>query len=796
LEVWTPTPSLTRSLVPRRHRPLHARKPGRQPRENINSYFKITQRGSTISTEVKAGICTFMTMSYILLVNGQILGAGGLPVKSVVAATALTSCLASFLAGVLANVPFGVSPGMGLNAFLVFSQVLGLGATPQSALAGCMLAALIVGALASCRALNLVLSLVPDSIKLATVVGMGLLLSFIGLQTAKVVVPDAETMVTLGDLSGSLEPLLAAGGLALIAALHYRNVRGSIIVGILATALAYFAAVGGWPTQIVALPHLQRVELDYSTLFGSSGSAGGGGVRAAAAAAAALGGSPRRLLSMLSEVTASSSPSLTLASSASRATAERVKLSSKAPLSVEADADALSLPLGRRRHHHNAPAPQPPQPEPKPPKKPKTSTATQATAWSAVCAYGLVMVFDIGGAMFGLGSLAGLVRQRPDGRGGELPGATWVFLAACLGTALGAATGTTPLIIAAESAVGIKEGGRTGLVAVVVSLCFAASCFLAPLLQAIPQVATSPVLVLVGAMMMGESVHIDWGTMPTAVPAFLTIVVQPFTFSIANGIYAGVLMSAALFLLTGMAWREVRRVVFGRGGSEAGEEQGVGVGVEGRGEEEEEQEARDGCAEGGLLGGAHQQHGHQHQSLPFEEPLLTNTYDGGHHGHHHPHHHHEATQTPTPYNAPSGPPPPPLGGASSAATAPRPIGGGGTMRNGNNNNVPSSDGGSDAGDGNPSTRIPIAAGRTTSSSLRRGGGSGGGPGGQGGAAAVVVGSLSRLAESLSRPNQYERASFNMLTNTAGASGGNASGAGVLSTSASQQQEQQHSRQQH
>lgn len=751
----------------------------------LDRYFRITERNSDIPTEVKAGICTFMTMSYILLVNGQILGAGGLPVKSVVAATALTSCLASFLAGVLANVPFGVSPGMGLNAFLVFSQVLGLGVTPQSALAGCMLAALIVGALASCRALNLVLSLVPDSIKLATVVGMGLLLSFIGLQTAKVVVPDAETMVTLGDLSGSLEPLLAAGGLALIAALHYRNVRGSIIVGILATALAYFAAVGGWPTQIVALPHLQRVELDYSTLFGGSGSGaeGAGGVGAALNAA-----SPRRLLSMLSEVTSSSSPSLTLASSASRATAERVRLSSTgggAPLSVEAQEDeALLLPLAR--HHPNAP--QPPEPKPKP-NPPKTSTphATQATAWSAVCAYGLVMVFDIGGAMFGLGSLAGLVRQRPDGRGGELPGATWVFLAACLGTALGAATGTTPLIIAAESAVGIKEGGRTGLVAVVISLCFAASCFLAPLLQAIPQVATSPVLVLVGAMMMGESVHIDWGAMPTAVPAFLTIVVQPFTFSIANGIYAGVLMSAALFVLTGMAWMELRRVVFGSSrGSEAGEEQGVVAGIEE--EQEEEQEARDGCAEGGLL--AAQQHDqHHHQSLPFEEPLLTNTYDGGH-AHHH--HHHQDAQTPTPYKAPSGPPPPPLIGVSSAAaTAPRPIGGGGggtMMRNGNN--VPSSDGGSDAGgDGNPSTRIPIAAGRTTSSSLRRGGGSGGG--GQG-AAAAVVGSLSRLAESLSRPNQYERASFNMLTNTAGASGG---AAGVLSTSASQQQQQQQARQQ-
>jgi xanthine/uracil/vitamin C permease (AzgA family) len=742
-----------------------------------------------------------MTMSYILLVNGQILGAGGLAVKPVVAATALSSCIASFLAGALANVPFGVSPGMGLNAFLVFSQVLGLGATPQAALAGCMIAAGVVALLASCRALNFILALVPDAIKLATVVGMGLLLSFIGLQTAKVVVPDAETMVTLGDLSGSVEPLLAAAGLALIASLHYRNVRGSIIVGILATALAYYCFLGGWPTEVVALPHLQRVDLDYSTLFGSGGGAGGGagsggGGQAAAAAttasvwaAGAAGAAafraldaassplvlaPRRMLMMIGggggggggeseQQPALAVAPLPLASAAARAAAERVRLSGGALL---LDGDEM-----QRQQQQQQPSTtttsSPPSSTPK--KKPgtKTTTATKTTAWSAVCAYALVMIFDIGGAMFGLGSLAGLVRQRPDGRGGELPGATWVFLAACLGTALGAATGTTPLIIAAESAVGIKEGGRTGLVAIVISLCFAASCFLAPLLQAIPQVATAPVLVLVGAMMMGESVHIDWGSMPTAVPAFLTIVVQPFTFSIANGIYAGVLMSAALFVLTG----GLARAVFGGGAGGAG-------GVEDSGSSESAEERRCvenevgvGGGEGGLLGGdaAHDHHHHHHHvPLPFEEPLLTNTYDA--------HHHHHETNAPTPYKPPTGAPPPggEQGGAptTTTTTAPRPIGGG------RGDNV-TSDGGSDHGGGG----VPMAAGR---------GGGGGGRVGSGGgntgtAAAAVVGSFSRLASSLTRPSQYERASFTMLTNTGTSAGGGGGGGASGSLSTSQQQ---------
>jgi AGZA family xanthine/uracil permease-like MFS transporter len=138
-----------------------------------------------------------------------------------VTATALSSMVASLLCGLVANMPLGMSPGMGLNAYLVFSQVLGAKVTPEAALAGCMVAAGIVAALAVVRALALVLAAMPDTIKLATVVGMGLLLTFIGLQTAKIVVPDAETMVTMGDLA-SLEPLLAILGLALIASLHYR----------------------------------------------------------------------------------------------------------------------------------------------------------------------------------------------------------------------------------------------------------------------------------------------------------------------------------------------------------------------------------------------------------------------------------------------------------------------------------------------------------------------------------------------------------------------------------------------
>jgi AGZA family xanthine/uracil permease-like MFS transporter len=166
----------------------------------------------------------------------------------VVTATALSSMVACLLTGLCANLPVGVSPGMGLNAYLVFSQVLGLGVSPERALAGCFTAACLVAALALARALAAILGVVPNSIKLAVVVGMGLLLSFIGLQTSRIVVADPETMVTMGGLLQP-EPLLAVGGLALIAALHHRNVRGSILLGVLATALGYWTINSSWPTR-------------------------------------------------------------------------------------------------------------------------------------------------------------------------------------------------------------------------------------------------------------------------------------------------------------------------------------------------------------------------------------------------------------------------------------------------------------------------------------------------------------------------------------------------------------------
>lgn len=157
-----------------------------------------------------------------------------------------------------------------------------------------------------------------------------------------------------------------------------------------------------------------------------------------------------------------------------------------------------------------------------------------------------VLLFDVSGITYGMARMADLVDQHD-----RVPGTLFAFLAAALGTVVGAALGSTPVIIHVESAAGIKEGARTGLASLVAAALFLASIFLAPLFTAVPPYATAPVLMLIGCMMMSEAANIDWRDMRSAVPAFLTAVMMPFTYDVANGLAFGICASLLLFLTTG-----------------------------------------------------------------------------------------------------------------------------------------------------------------------------------------------------------------------------------------------------
>ena len=171
-----------------------------------------------------------------------------------------------------------------------------------------------------------------------------------------------------------------------------------------------------------------------------------------------------------------------------------------------------------------------------------------------ICSFLLICMFDIAGVTFGLSKLAGIPEQ-----GGKVNNTMLVLIASFIGTTIAALFGSTPIIATVESATGIKEGGRTGLTAVTVSILFLVSLFLSPILGAVPAQATAPALVLIGTLMMGECKEINWEKLDEAAPAFLTISMMPLTYSITNGILFGLVSSFCLYITTGNLFRDLRK---------------------------------------------------------------------------------------------------------------------------------------------------------------------------------------------------------------------------------------------
>jgi AGZA family xanthine/uracil permease-like MFS transporter len=177
---------------------------------------------------------------------------------------------------------------------------------------------------------------------------------------------------------------------------------------------------------------------------------------------------------------------------------------------------------------------------------------------AGVVAFVFIGVIDVSGVVFGMSALAGLTKEND-----EVPGSGFAFLGVSLGSLVGACMGCTPVIVYVESAAGIKEGGRTGIVALVISGFFLISLFLAPVFGSIPVTATAPVSILVGVLMLSQATEIHWDDMTQAIPAFLTMTLIPFTFSITNGIMFGLLASTFFYVSTGLFFDDVRNGIRG-----------------------------------------------------------------------------------------------------------------------------------------------------------------------------------------------------------------------------------------
>jgi adenine/guanine/hypoxanthine permease len=412
----------------------------------FETFFRLKENNTNFKTEVLAGITTFMTMAYILVVNPGILSQAGMDFGAVFTATALSAIVTTLLLGLYAKLPFAAAPGMGLNAFFAFTVVKIMGYSWQFALTAVLLEGIIFIFLTVFNIREAIIDCIPLNIKKAISVGIGLFIAFLGFDNAKIVVhPEGGTIVALGNLKDPFT-LLAIIGIVITAVLVARKVRGALLIGILATTII------GIPMGITKLP-----------------------------------GSIAGLVSM--------PPSL-------------------APTFAHFE-------------------------------------------WTHVFSFDMVVVlftllfmdmFDTIGTLVGVATKANMVDEK-----GNVPRAKQALMADAIGTTLGAVFGTSAVTAYVESASGVAEGGRTGLTAVSTAVMFIIALFLSPLFLMIPSPATAPALILVGLFMLEPIKEIDLVDFTEAIPAFITLIMMPLTYSIADGIAFGMISYVIIKLTTGKA---------------------------------------------------------------------------------------------------------------------------------------------------------------------------------------------------------------------------------------------------
>ncbi|HEY0789338.1 MAG TPA: NCS2 family permease [Thermoanaerobaculia bacterium] len=416
----------------------------------IARIFRLADHATSPRTEIVGGITTFVTMAYIMVVNPAILAAAGIPTGPSTTATILVAAAGSILMGVWANRPIAVAPYMGENAFIAFG-LAALGISWQQRLGAVFVggALLLVVTLLGLR--SWLARAISRSLKLSFAAGIGLFLAFIGLVETGIVVRGDAVPVRVGDMR-SREVLLAIGGFVLIMLLIHRRVRGGVLLGIVATALAgSLLGAGAAPRGVMALPFTGPYSL--------------------------------------------------------------------APIALQLD----------------------------------ISGVLRLAFLPILLTLFLMSLLDTLGTLVGVGA-AGEMLDR-DGNLPQIERPMTVDAIACM---LSGLVGTSTSGAYIESATGIREGARTGLAAVTTGILFALSLFFLPLLEPLQQLryAYGPALIAVGVLMVEPIRRIDFEDLTELVPAFATIVMMAFTYNIANGLTAGLVLHPLMKALAGR-WREI-----------------------------------------------------------------------------------------------------------------------------------------------------------------------------------------------------------------------------------------------
>ncbi|EGQ2904809.1 NCS2 family permease [Staphylococcus pseudintermedius] len=430
----------------------------------MKKYFRFDENQTSYRREILGGLTTFLSMAYILAVNPQILslaGVEGVPDAlkmdqgAVFVATALAAFVGCLFMGLIAKYPIALAPGMGLNAFFAFTVVLTMGIPWQTGLTGVFFSGLIFSILTVTGLRETIINAIPFEMKMAVSAGIGLFITFVGLQGSGIIKNEEATLVTLGKIT---DPgvLLAVFGIIITVVLYAKKIPGAIFIGMVATSIV------GLLTQQIAPPN------------------------------AIIG-----------------------------------KVPSIAP-TFGAAFESLQDP----------------------------SQLFTIQFLIVILTFLFIDFFDTAGTIVAVASQAGMMKDN------KLPRAGRALFSDSLATMVGAVFGTTTTTSYIESTSGVAVGARTGFASIVTGVCFLLALFFNPLMAVVTPAVTTPALVVVGVLMVSNLAEISWKRFEVAVPAFMTIIMMPLSYSIATGIACGFIFYPITMVLT-KRHKEVHPIMYG-----------------------------------------------------------------------------------------------------------------------------------------------------------------------------------------------------------------------------------------
>lgn len=415
----------------------------------MEKIFKIEERGSSVRTEVIAGVTTFLAMAYIIFVNPAILSMAGMDKGALITVTCLATAIGTFLAAFLGNVPIAMAPGMGLNAFFTFTLVMGKGIPWQDALGVVFLSGTFFFILAASGLREKLANAIPAPITTASTAGIGLFIAFIGLKNMGIIVADPATLVALGKFT--LPVVLSVVGLILMAIFDMKKIRGGILISIvIVTILGILCGLVSMPEGIISMPP-----------------------------------------------------------------------------SIEPIAFKLNI-----------------------------WGAFKLSLFGSIFSFMFIDLFDSLGFLIACYKEIGLVDKD-----GHYEGLGKMMFADVSSTIIGAFLGTSTVTTFGESAAGIAAGAKTGLASFVTGVLFLLALLITPLVGIVPMFAAAPSLVMVGVFMFKSVKDLDFQDVKIAVPAFITIIFMPLTYSISIGLSFG-FISYIIMHAIAREWHKINLILW------------------------------------------------------------------------------------------------------------------------------------------------------------------------------------------------------------------------------------------